>query len=809
MRLTAPLVLGSFACAVVSGAVWQGALLLHAMGSSPAPRPRMAVIRLLDQAPVAADALGREAPPLAAPAPLPALPPAGPSAALAVPTQMPGDAGAPPAPSRATAPATPDAAPSPVVDETALRYFARQGDTKRLNAEIARLRLLYPTWTPPDDPLKTTAIADPELDRLWQLYAQGQYASVRAAIASRQASEPGWQPPKDLLDRLAVGEARQRLVNASDVKQYATVIRIAADTPSLLTCGDVDVLWRVAEAFGRTDKPSRAQDAYRYVLTNCASPEERLATVQKAAAVLPNDTLQPLLELGRPGPDGGEFRAVREDLARRAVAAAGTDPTLAVAPATLDVLRRLAESGGSAADPMLLGWYELRHNDPAQAEHWFSLSHDREDAALSSQGLALALIALKRPADAEAVLYKWRDTSDETRKTYLAAAANLIGQQPPAAIPNDVLARIVAVVGQTRDAATGQQLGWYSRALGQEETAARWFATVLGWKPDDEPSAFGLALADARLGRRDAVLALIRQWGARSPRILALGERRTPGTTPIAAAAMPTAGSPAPAELAPPAPVASAAPMPAQPEFALPAPVLPAPVLPAAYERTAAATPVPPQTGAPAPPPLPVAPARADLSPARMAGTVRMAPAREVFVSPEPLRPGTTSAAPMSSNCGGSPLTQGWCLMKLGRPSQAAIAFRAAAASGSAKDRQDASYGLSLAFLRLGLTGQAALAAVQARQPTARIGELDTGILAQRIIAAYDAGRYTEALIDLDARARITPELIDLKTLRGWSYYHLTRYQDAFQVFDALSSTGYHDALAGLVASQAALTPTR
>jgi hypothetical protein len=58
---------------------------------------------------------------------------------------------------------------APAVDETALRYFARQGDTRRLNAEIARLRSLYPDWTPPADPSKGPVVPDPQLDRLWSL----------------------------------------------------------------------------------------------------------------------------------------------------------------------------------------------------------------------------------------------------------------------------------------------------------------------------------------------------------------------------------------------------------------------------------------------------------------------------------------------------------------------------------------------------------------------------------------------------------------------------------------------------------------
>ena len=73
-------------------------------------------------------------------------------------------------------------------------------------------------------------------------------AEVRKAIAERQAADPAWQPPADLLERLSVAEARLRLINASDLKQYETVVRIGAQTTSLLTCSEVDVLWRVAEA---------------------------------------------------------------------------------------------------------------------------------------------------------------------------------------------------------------------------------------------------------------------------------------------------------------------------------------------------------------------------------------------------------------------------------------------------------------------------------------------------------------------------------------------------------------------------------
>ena len=184
-------------------------------------------------------------------------------------------------------------------DESALRYFATKGDKRRLDAEMARLKALYPNWSPPDDLFNPAPPADPAVDRMWQLYSAGQYADVRAAITARRASDPQWQPPPALAQLLDQAEARQRLTNASDAKQWGSVISVAAGAPSLLTCQNVDMLWRVAEAFAETKKVNRARDAYGYILTNCDNPDERLATMQKALALLPETDLTDLFRYER------------------------------------------------------------------------------------------------------------------------------------------------------------------------------------------------------------------------------------------------------------------------------------------------------------------------------------------------------------------------------------------------------------------------------------------------------------------------------------------------------------------------------
>lgn len=351
----------------------------------------------------------------------------------------------------------PASANMPDVDLSALRYFAARGDTQRLQAEIARLRTLYPNWTPPADPLAIPENGDPRLDAMWQLYTNGRYAEVRKAIADRQQAEPGWQPPDNLTGMLSLAEARQRLVNASDLKQYATVVDTAANNPGLLTCSEVDVLWRVADAFANTDRMGRARDAYLYILNNCTVASDRLATVQKASALLPAEMIGELLAKEKPGADGQlEFEPVKNDLARQFVAKAGEKEGVSVPSAYLMRLERLAETDRLASDALLLGWYNIRQKNMTEAEKWFRKAREEEDSASASQGLALALIDRNEPREAEDVMYKWRTASDDALATYLAATANLLALEPPIVLPPDVLQRIAAETVARKDAATAQ-----------------------------------------------------------------------------------------------------------------------------------------------------------------------------------------------------------------------------------------------------------------------------------------------------------------------------------------------------------------
>jgi tetratricopeptide (TPR) repeat protein len=623
----------------------------------------------------------------------------------------------------------------PVVDESALRYFAARGDTARLNAEIARLRTLYPTWTPPENPLAVPVNEDKQLEAMWALYSQSRYADVRAAITKRQQEDPQWTPPADLVDRLAVAEKRAELVAASNAGRSEDVVRLGAETPSLLTCSDADVLWRVAEAFVKTERVQRAKDAYGYMLANCTDGPIRLASVQKASTLLNYADMQELLALERAGADGvKEFDPIRADLARRFVGDGDEDATLTVAPAYLKIVEKLVADEGLASDALLLGWYHLRRDQNALAEPFFRKARAVEDSASASQGLALILLARKMPAEAEDVMYAWRTSSDQAMQTYLAATTNLLALDPPKKIEGNVLNRIAQVTLEKKHPETGEQFGWYALAMDQPKTAEEWFALVLKWKADYEPAAYGLGVARLRLEDEAGLAAVKQAWAGRSERIARLGER---DTTDDAA--------------------------------------------PALREREQ-----------------------------RLVRTQRRLPVREVVeeVSARPQRAArTTRRAGGSMDCRstrdprGLPpagaLSLGWCLMEINRPLEAAQAFEAAL-SGGGRTRSDAAYGQSLAYLRAGLTSDAAVAATKAKLDRSRGAELQLAILSDRAVSSFRAGRFREALVYLDQRAQLRAEPTDLMVMRGYAYKNLGMRVDALRLFEALGETGQRDAVRAL-----------
>ncbi|MEJ8473799.1 cellulose synthase [Roseibium algae] len=407
-------------------------------------------------------------------------------------------------------------------DLAGLQFFAQSGDTARLNKEIKRLQALYPNWTPPKDPASLRVETDPEQERMWALFKEEKFPELRKLIKERKQSEPGWTAPKDLLEKLATAEARERIANAFQLEQYATVIRIAANNPALLTCANVDTMWQLAEAFAKQKLNARAKDAYLYVLKNCDVPSERLSTIRKAITLLPDADIDQLIaeEKLKTNQDG-DFKEGRDDLARLNIFRSLNNGKPA-AQADLKTVVLIANKDKTAKDALLLGWYFLEQKNFLNAESWFQTASKREQSEEASEGLGLSLVGLGKASEAEVQLRPWWKASARSLENYLAAASAILAKQPREKIDADVFKTIAEAVTKAKDAPAAQQIAWYAYELGQIETASQWFQVALMWDPKDEEAAYGLALSYEKLDDHDKLEALVADWSKRSLRIAAL-----------------------------------------------------------------------------------------------------------------------------------------------------------------------------------------------------------------------------------------------------------------------------------------------
>ncbi|MDF2688943.1 MAG: hypothetical protein K0Q80_1908, partial [Microvirga sp.] len=387
----------------------------------------------------------------------------------------------------------------------------------------------------------------------------------------------------------------------------------------------------------------------------------------------------------------------------------------------------------------------------------FKTALDRKGGPKAAEGYAMSLRALERLVEAEAFAYEWREQAPENMKVYLDIATALLSQDPPPRLDARVVARIVPVVTGQRFPDGAQALGWYSYNTNQLQTARDWFRQALGWKPDDEPSAYGQALSTQRLNDRTGFNAIVSQWRGRSERIADLADGTVPGQA-------------------------------TQPSLPIPQPGRTVEMVPAPQPRA-----------------IPVPMEEQPRVVQRNTYQAEPAPMREAVIETRTAQGGsggrrncimTRSAEGLSPDAA---LGLGWCLMEANRPLEAVNAFDQAVRRGSGRTREEAAYGKSLAYLRKNLTSEAAVAAAQAPQTGERRVELGASILTQRALAAYRDGRYVETLLALSERARLVPEQNDLMLIRGWSYFRMGRYDDARKVFQAVQKTGYsEEAGAGL-----------
>ncbi|PVB59626.1 tetratricopeptide repeat protein [Labrenzia sp. 011] len=428
-----------------------------------------------------------------------------------------------PAPA-ADAPGTASAGPR--VDESALRYYAHNGEIGRVSAEINRLKSLYPDWEPPEDIFdsnKTVVNEQP----LWDLFSAGKTQELYAKIREFIQLYPGYAPSGELRRQVMNAEARRAVVNASEMGNYAEVVKTVTKNPTLLVCQEMDMIWRTAEALYKTGRETEAFAAYQYILANCSNSEERVATVQKAVEVLPRQAVEKLIALGRAGLDGqSEFNEIFLDFVRGEVGKAAADELLLVDRADLEALTRSAKLQQNPGDAELLGWYYYSRQDYEQAAEWFRTSLKLRPSVKSLEGIVISLKGAGDFEEAENLAYDNRRKDPLILKAYLEVMSIQILDNLERELDFKRLSRFANAIEEAESANGAQVLGWHFYELYDFEEAETWFDKSMKFHPN-EAAVVGLILVAQRNKQTKRHNQLIADWSGDFPAVAALKSVRT------------------------------------------------------------------------------------------------------------------------------------------------------------------------------------------------------------------------------------------------------------------------------------------
>lgn len=182
-------------------------------------------------------------------------------------------------------------------DLRALRYYIEQDQTEAIAAELRRLQIMFPEWTPPEN-LAEIQPAGPttQIDDIYAKIASGDITGARRILTETQAAFPNWTPSPDLMSQLATAEA-QSLFDAAIVRRDPDgALRIALDTPELVRCSRINNTWKLAEAEAQTGDDAAALSAYKQIIGSCSRESDIIATIEKANSVATEAQLRSLVD---------------------------------------------------------------------------------------------------------------------------------------------------------------------------------------------------------------------------------------------------------------------------------------------------------------------------------------------------------------------------------------------------------------------------------------------------------------------------------------------------------------------------------
>ena len=408
------------------------------------------------------------------------------------------------------------------VDESALRYYAAQGQTQRVEAEARRLSDLNPGWSMPED-IWSARLPMGDEEPLWALFAAGDLDRLKRVIAQRQTVEPGWLPSDDLLRKIKLKELREVILGKAATFQWNHICDLATDRLKGGISNDAELSWIVAEAFARCDRKVEAKAILSQVLQGSADANERRTTILKALALLPMRDVDQLLEMGRTTEGGApEFAELANDLTRgRIVALLRGEREEAIDPPQLRAFEAFAEMGQGSEAPELVAWLAFRENRLDASLKWFQLARARSAGPTSAHGLAQTLWRLGKVREAEDVAFNSRDAVTANTILFIDMLEAQLTKAVVEPLEADRLVRYAKVTLESRSGEGAQALGWYAFKSCQFETALDWFRRASAWLPR-ETTILGQAISLQRLKKQKDFIELINRYDGLFPTVVGL-----------------------------------------------------------------------------------------------------------------------------------------------------------------------------------------------------------------------------------------------------------------------------------------------
>ncbi|QFT28889.1 Tetratricopeptide repeat protein [Labrenzia sp. THAF82] len=428
----------------------------------------------------------------------------------------------------------------PEVDESALRYYAKNGEIGRVSAEIKRLKSLHPEWEPPENIFDTNRIEVNE-QPLWDLFAAKKTQALYAKIREYIKLYPGYEPSPELRRQIVNAEVRKSLILASNNENNGEVIRLAVENPDLLVCREIDVIWRTAKALLSAGQELKALEAYKYILANCSDEQERIATVQKAAELLPRNAVEQLVQMGRTRLDGqSEFNQVYLNILRGEIGNGAADITALVDTSDLEALGRAAKSLKNPEDAELLGWYFYSREDYKIAETWFRTAHKMKPTVKSIEGIVVSLKEAGSYEEAEELAYKNRRRDPLILKAYLEVVAIALIEGYGEEMEFKRLSRFANVIQDAESPIAAQVLGWHFYEMHEFEEAEIWFDKSMQYQPN-EAAVLGLVVVAQRTKQKNRERQLVAEWSGDFPALRTVATKSSKSTVVTSRKKRPTA----------------------------------------------------------------------------------------------------------------------------------------------------------------------------------------------------------------------------------------------------------------------------